>query len=197
MRNSKRSSKASTQTGKMRVLDKTPKISRRGFLGVSGLAAIGVTVLSTSTLVLSPREALAQRFGTLGPDVGKTLLQMARDIFPHDKLAETYYLTALEPYDAAAAKDPALKTLLSEGVAGLDASARQRFGKTYAEVAKEEDRVTLLKAIEATPLFQKIRGGLVTGLYNNKAVWPLLGYEGSSWEKGGYLNRGFNDIDWL
>ena len=38
---------------------------------------------------------------------------------------------------------------------------------------------------------------LVTGFYDNKAVWPLFGYEGSSWEKGGYLNRGFDDIDWL
>ncbi len=42
-----------------------------------------------------------------------------------------------------------------------------------------------------------MKGDLVTGLYDNKAVWPLFGYEGSSWEKGGYLNRGFNDIDWL
>lgn len=22
-------------------------------------------------------------------------------------------------------------------------------------------------------------------------------HEGSSWEKGGYINRGFDDIDWL
>jgi hypothetical protein len=25
----------------------------------------------------------------------------------------------------------------------------------------------------------------------------LLGYEGPSFDKGGYLNRGFNDLDWL
>ena len=33
--------------------------------------------------------------------------------------------------------------------------------------------------------------------YGNKNVWPKFGYEGSSWEKGGYINRGFNDLDWL
>ena len=45
--------------------------------------------------------------------------------------------------------------------------------------------------------FKKIQGDLVTGLYNNKELWPLFGYEGSSWQKGGYLTRGFNDLDWL
>ncbi|HDL17353.1 MAG TPA: Twin-arginine translocation pathway signal, partial [Rhizobiales bacterium] len=44
---------------------------------------------------------------------------------------------------------------------------------------------------------QKIRGGLVTGLYNRKDVWAKLGYEGESASKGGYIDRGFDDIDWL
>ena len=46
-----------------------------------------------------------------------------------------------------------------------------------------------------TPDF--VRGGLVTGLYNQKAVWPIFGYEGSSFEFGGYIDRGFDDINWL
>ena len=25
----------------------------------------------------------------------------------------------------------------------------------------------------------------------------MLGYEGTSFDKGGYVNRGFNDLDWL
>ena len=25
----------------------------------------------------------------------------------------------------------------------------------------------------------------------------VLGYEGASFDKGGYINRGFNDLDWL
>jgi len=28
-------------------------------------------------------------------------------------------------------------------------------------------------------------------------VWPKFGYEGSSSERGGYINRGFDDINWL
>ena len=51
--------------------------------------------------------------------------------------------------------------------------------------------------MEDSAFFQQIRGGLVTGLYNQKSVWPIFGYEGSSFELGGYIDRGFNDINWL
>ena len=52
-------------------------------------------------------------------------------------------------------------------------------------------------ANEGEAFFQTVRGGLVTGLYNQKAVWPIFGYEGESFSKGGYIDRGFNDISWL
>lgn len=181
----------------MRVLDKTPKVNRRGFLKGGGLAAIGVSVVSATGLMMPPSEAFAAGFEVLGADTGKTLLRMARDVFPHDRLADKYYAQAVEPYDQAAAKDAQLKQLIADGVRDLNALAKKRFAKKYAEIPKEADRVALLKAIESSPFFQKVKGDLVTGLYNNKAVWPLLGYEGSSWEKGGYINRGFDDIDWL
>jgi hypothetical protein len=42
-----------------------------------------------------------------------------------------------------------------------------------------------------------VRGNLVTGIYNNKEVWPLFGYEGESASKGGYIHRGFDDVAWL
>jgi hypothetical protein len=34
-------------------------------------------------------------------------------------------------------------------------------------------------------------------LYDSAEVWDLLGYEGPSFDKGGYLHRGFDDLDWL
>lgn len=181
----------------MRVLDKRPQIGRRGFLRGSGLGAIGIAVVPVTALSLAPSTTLAQSFGTLGEATGKTLVRMARDIYPHDKLAEKFYIQAEAPYDAAAAKDPELKKLLTEGVAALDASAKKRYGKAYVEVPTEPERVVLLKEIEKTPFFKKVQGDLVTGLYNNKELWPLFGYEGSAWEKGGYVTRGFNDLDWL
>jgi len=68
---------------------------------------------------------------------------------------------------------------------------------SYLSMGWERDRVDLLRGMESSGFFQKIRGGLVTGLYNQKAVWPLFGYEGESFSKGGYINRGFDDINWI
>ncbi|WP_354673933.1 gluconate 2-dehydrogenase subunit 3 family protein [Cupriavidus alkaliphilus] len=181
----------------MRTLVKQPTVTRRGFLRGSGLAAIGVTVITPAALAQPPRNALTASFRALGPATARTLVVMSRDVFPHDKLSDRYYTDAIAPLEKAAVGDQKTRVLLQQGVTALDAAARERFGKPYAEIAREADRVTLLRTIEETPFFQKVRGELVTGLYNNKVVWPLLGYEGSSWEKGGYLQRGFNDIDWL
>ena len=46
-----------------------------------------------------------------------------------------------------------------------------------------------LKQIETTPFFQTVRGELVTGIYNNPAVWRHFGYEGASAAYGGYYRR--------
>ena len=50
---------------------------------------------------------------------GKTLVRMARDIYPHDKLAESFYVEAVAPYDAASVKDKGVKKLLTEGIKDL------------------------------------------------------------------------------
>jgi hypothetical protein len=34
-------------------------------------------------------------------------------------------------------------------------------------------------------------------MYSDREVWQVLGYEGESYDKGGYLHRGFDDLDWL
>jgi hypothetical protein len=42
-----------------------------------------------------------------------------------------------------------------------------------------------------------VRAEVVTTLYNDTEVWQILGWEGESFSKGGYLERGFDDLDWL
>lgn len=177
----------------MRTIDRVSKISRRDFLATTGAAAL---VVSGNALV-SPGEAWGLEVKTLTPETMRTLIQMARDIYPHDRLGDRYYAEAVKGYDAAAAKDAKLKTLLEDGTATLDTMAGSAHGVAYADVGWENDRVALLRQIEGSAFFGKIRGGLVTGLYNRKDVWAKLGYEGESASKGGYIDRGFDDIDWL
>jgi hypothetical protein len=122
---------------------------------------------------------------------------MARDIYPHDKLPEKFYAEVVEGFDKVSASDAELKRLLVSGVEHINKLANAAHGKSYADVPTEGERVTLLYQIEQSPFFQKVRGDLFFGIYNRKDAWPHFGYEGSSWEKGGYIKRGFDDINWL
>lgn len=179
----------------MREIDRRSKHSRRVFLQ-GAATAVPVVAVATSVAV-SIESAWADEASTLTPATMKTLLKVARDIYPHDALGDSYYITAIKPWDGKAAKDPAVKALISDGITRLDQNARDRHKVPYAEVAWESDRVVLLKEIEQSDFFQKVRGDLVVSLYNQKEVWPRFGYEGSSAEHGGYIDRGFADIDWL
>lgn len=117
---------------------------------------------------------------------------MARDIYPHDQVADEYYVVAVKGYDSAEAMAG-----VTAGIAALNAAAQGKGFDSYLATAWERDRVDILRGMEDSAFFQQIRGGLVTGLYNQKAVWPIFGYEGESFSQGGYIDRGFNDINWL
>jgi hypothetical protein len=124
----------------------------------------------------------------------KTLLQLARDIYPHDRIADRFYAIAIKGHDERAAADEAHKALIEDGIADLDATAGPG---GYIGIGWESDRVALLRKISETPFFQAIRSDLVVSLYNQQDVWPIFQYEGESYSQGGYIDRGFDDIDWL
>ena len=113
-------------------------------------------------------DAWADDATTLTPATLKTLVKVARDIYPHDFLGDSYYITAIKPWDGKAAKDPATKSLITDGVTRLDKEANDRHKVPYAQVAWETERVALLQQIEQTAFFQKVRGDLVVSLYNQK-----------------------------
>jgi len=161
-------------------------MSRRELLTHS--LVVGASFVIGAGFVASPNAAWAVEAKFLKAPTLAKLIQLARDIYPHDKISDEYYVTAIKGYDS---KDNA-KTI-EAGIADLD----KRAGGDYLSLGWEEQRVAILRQMEDTAFFQTIRGGLVTGLYNQKAVWPIFGYEGESFSKGGYINRGFNDINWL
>lgn len=179
----------------MREVDRRSKYNRRVFLQGAATAVPVVAVATSAGLGIE--DAWADDGAALTPATLKTLVKVARDIYPHDFLGDSYYVTAIKPWDGKAAKDPAVEAMLNDGVSRLNQDAWDRHKVPYAEVPWEADRVELLQRIEQTDFFKNIRGDLVVSLYNQKAVWPKFGYEGSSAEQGGYIKRGFADIDWL
>jgi hypothetical protein len=170
-------------------------INRRRFLQTSGLVIAGAAVVgSTGTMLFDPTGAWAITTTTLDEPTALTLVMMCRYLYPHDVLGEAPYSKIVEEFDKKASTDPAFAQLLRDGVASLDARAHGKWLE-----ARDEDKLQVLKSIETTPFFQTVRGTMVgtPGLYNQPVVWKQFGYEGSSWQFGGYLNRGFNDIGWL
>jgi len=179
----------------MREVDRRGKYSRRIFLQGAATAVPVVAVAASAGLGIE--DAWANEATTLTPATMTTLVKVARDIYPHDFLVDSYYITAIKPWDGKAAKDPAVKAMIENGVQRLDQDAKDRHKAAYVQIPWETDRIALLQGIEQTDFFKSMRSDLVVSLYNQEALWPKFGYEGSSAEHGGYINRGFADIDWL
>ena len=165
-------------------------LTRRQLL--SRATAAGTSFVVGAGFLAAPNGAWAMETMALKPETMATLVQMARDIYPHDQIADEFYVLAVKGYDTPDAAEG-----IESGIAALNAAAQGKGHASYLGTGWERDRVDILRGMEDSAFFQQIRGGLVTGLYNQKAVWPIFGYEGASFEFGGYIDRGFNDINWL
>ncbi|MEM7507569.1 MAG: hypothetical protein AAF415_12570 [Pseudomonadota bacterium] len=170
-------------------------MTRRELLA-SGAKAGTALVIGTG-FVAHATEAWATESKSLAPATMAVLIQMARDIYPHDRIADANYAIAVKGHDDKAREDVAFKDMIEAGVSSLDEKARAAGYPSYLDTGWEIDRVALLRQIQDGEFFQTIRGGLVVGLYNQKEIWGHFGYEGSSFELGGYIDRGFDDIAWL
>jgi hypothetical protein len=170
-------------------------LSRRTILKSAGTGLI-IAAITPAGLILG-RKAWSATAEALKPHTYATLVQMSRDIYPHARLEDKFYAAAVSVLDAAAKADEAVKKALEDGVAALDQAATKAKGTKFLGIDSEDARTSLLRDIETTDFFQKVRGNLITGIYNNKEVWPLFGYEGESASKGGYIHRGFDDVTWL
>ena len=166
-------------------------LTRRGLLRGSGLL-LGTLVAGSTLSLLAPSRAWAVELTTLTSVEGTTLMKMGRVLFPHAKLPDAVYALLSKDLDAGAAKDPAKLEMLRSGIASLNTAAGDNFAKISA--AKQ---LEIVKGLEGTPFFATVRGQCVTSLYDNDMAFAVLGYPGSSWEKGGYITRGFQDLKWL
>jgi hypothetical protein len=165
-------------------------LTRRALLGQT-VASVAATAVGAN-FICAADAAWALEVTALKPETMAALVVMARDIYPHDRLGDQFYVVAMKGYDKAEEAQA-----IEAGIAAFDAAAQGAGYASYAAVPWEAERVAILRGMSGLPFFQKIRGGMVTGLYNQKEVWPLFGYEGESFSQGGYINRGFDDISWL
>ena len=119
-----------------------------------------------------------------------TLTAMARVLYPHDFLDDASYRRVVDI--VAADADAAQRALLADGVAALDEAK----GGPFVGL-EEKERLSAVQAIEGSPFFEAMRAATARHLYDDRALWPRFGYEGASSHLGGYIERGFDDIDWI
>jgi len=111
-------------------------------------------------------------------------------MYPHDALPDDVYARVGEKLAEAAREEPEAARTIEDGVSALDA------GPPFAELPAGE-QLEALKGIEGSDFFELVRSTAVTEVYSDQRTWRLVGYEGPSFDKGGYVTRGFDDLDWL
>ena len=113
----------------------------------------------------------------------ETTMRVARVMFPHDMLPDSAYAKVVAAVAAEA-------ETVEQGVAELDDPT------PFVELDAEA-QLAALQRHEGSTYFELVRSTTVVELYDNPLVWKAFGYEGPSVHLGGYLNRGFADLDWL
>ncbi len=168
-------------------MDPEPPIPRRQFLKTTGLLT-GVLAAGSPLALLAPARAWAVDLAALTTAEGRALMMVARTIAPHDRLEDAAYAIVVQSIDKDAAGDAATLQRVRAGIRRLGADSAS---------APESERVRRLKAIETSPFFQTMRTKTLGTLYATPLAYACFGYQGEAFSKGGYLDRGFNDLRWL
>ena len=110
-------------------------------------------------------------------------LRATRAMFPHDALPDDVYMKVVEQLEADAGGDASVAQTLEQGMEML------------AGIAPLDEAT--LRPHDGEPALELIKATAVVEIYDNPLVWKAFGYEGASAHLGGYVDRGFDDLDWL
>lgn len=164
------------------------KLPRREFLRTTTGLLTGIVVAGSPLALIAPERAWALELTALTTAEAAALMAMTRTIAPHDKLDDVAYAFVIKAVDDDATKDERARKMIKDGIASLDAG--------FAKSA-EGTRIDALKKIESSEFFQSMRLKTMQVFYATPVAYAYFGYEGEAFSKGGYLERGFNDLRWL
>jgi hypothetical protein len=148
---------------------------------------VSIAQLALAATLASCSRSASQPAATAGNTDLELLASVVFDVLPFPELpAELYVRTAQQ----------ILELRLESVVAGLKTLRAAAHGTPWKDVA-EDERVAILTSLQGTPFFGVLRSNTLQVLLRDPATFPIVGYGGSSMQYGGYLARGFDDIDWL
>lgn len=171
-------------------------LTRRCFVRTAanhaGAVVVTATVAGGSIVLTTAGARYAYALEALSEEQAAALLQIARVLFPHRRFGDETYAVVVASLDSDAAANPGVKQMLSEGLAALDEKASGAWVD-----ADPAEQAAIMKELEGTPFFGAMHFKASSTIYDQPEVWRALGYEGPSFDRGGYLHRGFNDLQWL
>lgn len=122
----------------------------------------------------------------------QTLVRVLRVAFPHENFPDSPYERTADKILVEADAETWFRVALIQGLQSLD----QLSDKSFCSL-NDDEALRVLRRVEGTEFFGFVRRTAALGLYDDEEVWEILGYQGPSFDLGGYVNRGFNDLDWL
>ena len=150
------------------------------------LLAISQLALAAALAACGKSEQASAPAATVDSDL-ELLASVAYDLFPYPGLKADLYVQVGE--HLLKAGNPVI-------TAGLQ-QLRSAVGNMPWKQVDEMHRIAVLTQLQTSPFFAALRAGALEVLYRTTEMFDLVGYGGSAIEKGGYINRGFADIDWL
>ncbi|WP_238455752.1 tat (twin-arginine translocation) pathway signal sequence [Azohydromonas lata] len=166
-------------------------LTRRELLRGTGVI-FGHIAAGSALVALAPSTAWALELRKLNEKEGRTLMAMGKVLYPHKQLPDAAYALLAKDLDAKAQKNADTAKQLVAGIRSLHQAAGGDFLKASPEI-----QLQIVKSLEGKPFFATVRGQCITSLYDNDIAFAAFGYPGASWDKGGYITRGFQDLQWL
>lgn len=164
--------------------------SRRHFLK-SSARLVGVLATGSAIAAAAPGIAWALEAKHLNQVEADIVLSLSRLLFPHRNLPDAVYALVVKDIDVIAAQ-PAGKLLVGRGVAALDRAVAMPWNRL-----DDERKLMVVRNMIADPFIETVRSTSIVALYDNDMAYAHFGYQGDAFSKGGYIRRGFNDLDWL
>ena len=164
---------------------------RRRFLRGLGQTGLIFTVIPT---LLHRRIAGADSISApaLSQQELDVLADLAYQMVPLLEPSSPVYQSVAAAIQSQALESAGLVDMVSTGIIGLAG----KNDKPWLELTAKQ-RVAVIQAEYPNQFLALIRWVACEHVLRDTQVWATLGYQGSSIEYGGYLHRGFDDIDWL
>ena len=163
-------------------------LDRRRFL-VAALSLTGAALGFSPSILIGSKAWAASAPGERMHDA---LKRAARLLYPHDALGDEVYAEVLDQAMAMVADDSRFELLLREADAALE---RSHSGPFFD--ATPEAQLAALQSIDQEAYFGPVQAAVANRLYSHPKAWKMMAYEGPSWTRGGWLDRGAGNIDWL